>query len=116
MLQERRVHVPALAERDVTVTEVRMSPDLKAATAFVTPLGGGDVAGTLEDLGHAAPAIRHELARELNLRFTPRLSFQPDRSFDEAQKVDRILRSERVRRDTLDADAAVRDEDDDGQA
>ncbi len=99
LLLEGGTHIDLLAGRDITVTEVRVSPDLKAATAFVTPLGGGDMPGTLADLRQAAPALRHELARRLNLRFTPRLAFQPDRSFDEAQRVERILRSERVRRD-----------------
>lgn len=99
LLLEGGTHIDLLAGRDITVTEVRVSPDLKAATAFVTPLGGGDMPGTLADLRRAAPALRHELARRLNLRFTPRLAFQPDRSFDEAQRVERLLRSERVRRD-----------------
>ena len=100
LLQEGRTHVELLTHRDITVTEVRVSPDLKAATAFVTPLGGQDMPGTLADLRASAPALRHELARELNLRFTPRLSFQADRSFDEAAKIDTLLRSDRVRRDT----------------
>jgi ribosome-binding factor A len=99
LLLEGGTHIDLLADRDITVTEVRVSPDLKAATAFVTPLGGGDMAGALDDLRRAAPALRHELARQLNLRFTPRLSFQADRSFDEAQRIERLLRSERVRRD-----------------
>jgi ribosome-binding factor A len=116
MLLEGRTHVEALEHRDVTVTEVRVSPDLKQATVFVTPLGGQDVPGTLADLTAAAPMLRHELARELNLRFTPRLTFQADRSFDEAQRVERILRSDRVRRDTAAPDGDEEDETDDGPA
>ena len=113
LLQEGRTHVDALTHRDVTVTEVRVSPDLKSATVFVTPLGGQDVTGTLADLRTAAPLLRHELARDINLRFTPRLSFQADRSFDEAAKIDSLLRSDRVRRDTA---AGTPEEDDDGTA
>lgn len=113
LLQEGRTHVDTLTHRDVTVTEVRVSPDLKSATVFVTPLGGQDVTGTLADLRTAAPVLRHELARDINLRFTPRLSFQPDRSFDEAAKIDSLLRSDRVRRDTA---AGTPEEDDDGAA
>ncbi len=113
LLQEGRTHVDALTHRDVTVTEVRVSPDLKSATVFVTPLGGQDVTGTLADLRTAAPVLRHELARDINLRFTPRLSFQADRSFDEAAKIDSLLRSDRVRRDTA---AETPEEDDDGAA
>lgn len=117
LLQEGRTHVDALTHRDVTVTEVRVSPDLKSATVFVTPLGGQDVAGTLADLRTAAPVLRHELARDINLRFTPRLSFQADRSFDEAAKIDNLLRSDRVRRDTAAADDDDdQEEDDDGAA
>lgn len=119
LLQEGRTHVEVLTHRDITVTEVRVSPDLKAATAFVTPLGGQDMPGTLADLRTAAPALRHELARELNLRFTPRLSFQADRSFDEAAKIDTLLRSERVQRDTLPRgpeEPVKPQEDDDGAA
>ncbi len=89
---------PALAV-PITVTEVRMSPDLKHATAFVLPLGGGDAGALAKALTRAGPALSGPLGRALNLKYAPRLHFQPDESFDEAAKIDRILASPRVQRD-----------------
>ena len=99
ILMEEDLHQPELADLTITVTEVRMSPDLKNATVFVTPLGGKSMAEAVAGLRKATPFLRHALAIHLNLRFTPRLSFQPDRSFDEAERVDALLRRERVRHD-----------------
>ena len=90
---------PDLQEVTITVTEGRISPDLKNATAFVTPLGGGGMETTVAALNRAAAFLRHELGRELRLRVLPNLSFQPDRSFDEASRIDSVLQRERVRRD-----------------
>lgn len=89
---------PAL-HSPVTVTEVRCSPDLRNCTAFVTPLGGGDPEPVLKALRKVAPHLRHELARQVRLKYVPQLSFQPDESFDEAQHIDALLRSPEVRRD-----------------
>ena len=120
ILMEEDLHQPELAELTITVTEVRMSPDLKNATVFVTPLGGKSMAAAVEGLRKAMPFLRHALASDLNLRFTPRLSFQPDRSFDEAERVDALLRSERVRHDIESAPGDDISEDeatqDDGEA
>lgn len=96
------LHDPALAGRLLTVTEVRVSPDLKNATAFVTPLGGGTgeaMREILDGLDRAAPHLRHELGRAVRLKFTPKLRFQQDMSFDEAERIDAIIRSDAVRRD-----------------
>ena len=92
---------PALTERPVTVTEVRVSPDLKNATAFVMPLGCGAEAEQrlLEALGRAATHLRGLVAQQLNLKFAPRLSFRRDDSFDEADRIERLLRRPDVRRD-----------------
>lgn len=90
---------PALSDANVTVTQVEVSPDLQNATAFVVPLGGGqgdEIAGALN---RAAGYLRGQLGREIQLRHTPRLVFEPDRSFDRADEVERLLRSPRVRRD-----------------
>lgn len=97
---------PALTERPITVTEVRVSPDLKNATAFVVPLGGGkDTESRLvEALTRASSHLRSLVAQQMNLKFAPRLSFKRDESFDEADKIEAILRSPDVRRD-LDGDA-----------
>lgn len=90
---------PDLQGVTITVTEVRISPDLKNATAFVTPLGGAGMEPTVAALSRAAGFLRHELGRELRLRVLPNLSFQPDRSFDEASRIDSVLQRDRVRRD-----------------
>ena len=90
---------PDLQDETITVTEVRVSPDLKNATAFVTPLGGAGMDTAVAALNRAAAFLRRELGRELRMRTLPNLSFQPDRSFDEASRIDSVLQRERVRRD-----------------
>jgi ribosome-binding factor A len=70
---------------------VRVSPDLKQARAYVFPLGGGDVAPLLEELNAAAPRLQGPLARRVGLRFTPRLKFVIDDTFDEADKIGTLL-------------------------
>ncbi len=109
ILMEEDLHQPELADLTITVTEVRMSPDLKNATVFVTPLGGKSMAAAVEGLRKAMPFLRHTLASHLNLRFTPRLSFQADRSFDEAERIGALLRHERVRHDIESDDGVPED-------
>jgi ribosome-binding factor A len=89
-----------LTKHVVTIPEVRMSPDLKVATAFVMPLGGRDEAAVLEALDRNRKALRQEVAHRVNLKFAPDLRFRRDDSFDEAAKIDALLRSEKVRKDT----------------
>lgn len=96
------VHDPDLTGRIITITEVRMSPDLKAATAFFMPLGGAegeDMKAVEKALRRAAPFLQTAVARAMTGKSTPRLSFQPDRSFDEAARIGAALRSDRVRQD-----------------
>ena len=90
---------PELAGVTLTVTEVRISPDLRHATAFVTRLGRPDVAEKLPALRHAAPFLRRELAHALRLRYAPDLSFQADTSLDYAMHVDQLLHRPEVQRD-----------------
>jgi ribosome-binding factor A len=106
---------PDLQEVTITVTEVRISPDLKNATAFVTPLGGAGMETTVAALNRAAGFLRHELGRELRLRTLPNLSFQPDRSFDEASRIDSVLQRDRVRRDLARAEDEADDSGDDDE-
>jgi len=98
---------PALTERPITVTEVRVSPDLKNAVAFVVPLGGGKEAEVklLEALTRANSHLRSLVAQQMSLRHAPRITFKRDGSFEEADKIEAILRSPDVRRD-LDSTAA----------
>ena len=96
---------PALSDVNVTVTEVRLSPDMKNATAFVVPLGGGRLDRVVAALNHAAGFLRTRLGHEVQLRYLPRLSFEADRSFDEATRVEEILKRPSVRRDLTDGPA-----------
>ena len=84
----------------ITIPEVRMSPDLKLATAYVMPLGGKDEEAVLAALERHRKLLRQEVARPVNLKFAPDLRFRRDESFDEAARIDALLRSERVQRDT----------------
>ena len=104
---------PALTERPITVTEVRVSPDLKNAVAFVVPLGGGKEAETklLEALTRANSHLRSLVAQQMSLRHAPRITFKRDGSFEEADRIEAILRSPDVRRDLDSTAAAVPDED-----
>lgn len=111
ILQRGDFRDPDLLDLNVTVTEVRVSPDLRAATAFVTPLGGGKLGTALKALRRAAPFFRSLLAKSLKLRYAPTLSFEADVSFDYAGKIDAILHSPEVARDL----AARQDGDDENE-
>jgi ribosome-binding factor A len=107
ILERGHFHDPVLLDARVTVSEVRISPDLQNATAFVMPLGGHDEATVLESLNKAAPYFRGQVARAVELRRAPTIQFKRDESFDEASKIDRLLRSAPVARDlTRDGDDA----------
>lgn len=97
------VRDPDLSDVTITVTEVRISPDLRNATAFVVPLGGVEVERTIAALRRAAPYLRSRIARAVQLRLVPTLSFEADTSFDYAGRIDRILHAPEVERD-LDGD------------
>jgi len=90
---------PDLHGRSITITEVRVSPDLKHATAFCAPLGGENMAAATAALNRAQGFLRGRLARLVELRFSPTLRFIADDSYDEARRIDQLLASERVRRD-----------------
>ena len=101
VLDRAELHDPAVQDTPITVTEVRASPDLKNATAFVVPLGG-DAAVTdrvLEGLNRATPYLRRILAGKVRLRHIPRIKFLADRSFDEARHIEGLLREPAVARD-----------------
>jgi ribosome-binding factor A len=83
----------------ITIPEVRMSPDLRLATAYVMPLGGRDERAVLEALNRNRKALRTEVAHRVNLKFAPDLRFLRDETFDEAARIDALLRSEKVQRD-----------------
>ncbi len=96
---------PELAASHITVAEVRIGPDLKHATAFVSRLGAGDVEALLPALRRVTPFLRGQMAKSLRLRAVPLLTFQPDTAIEYASHVDQLLRAPAVSRD-LDAPAA----------
>src|SRR4051812_37603811 len=103
---------PELQNLNVTVTEVRISPDLRNATAFITPLGGGQVDETVAAMRRAAAFFRAQIARAIKLRYVPTLSFEADTSFEYADHINRLLQEPEVARD-LSGDDLDDDEDDD---
>lgn len=110
ILARGELHDPALADINWTVSEVRLSPDLRNATVFVSPLGGSaDPDGLLQALRHAAPFLRARLGEAVVLKYLPRLTFEIDRTFDEADRIEHLLRTDPVIRHDVDA---PRDEED----
>lgn len=90
---------PDLAGVSITVTEVRISPDLRNATAFVTPLGGREMDKVVKALNRASGYFRREIAREVKLRVVPEIEFTPDTSFDYSSRIEAILARPQVARD-----------------
>src|SRR5262245_20501534 len=99
MLARGEIHDDVLASHVVTVSEVRMTPDLRLATIYIMPLGGKDLAPVLEALERNRKYIRGEVARAVNLKFAPEIRFLADATFDEARRIDEILRSPKVAQD-----------------
>ena len=96
ILSRGDLHDPELDGVQITVTEVHVSPDLRNATAFVVPFGGGSSEGLVTALNRAAGYFRAQFGRELKLRYIPGIRFQPDRSFEHAQRIDQLLHDPRV--------------------
>ena len=99
ILQRGELRDPALQHVTVTVTEVRMSPDLRNASAYVMPLGGQHSAEVIAALTRSAGFLRGQIAREVPLRFTPSLAFALDTSFDHASRINELLHRPEVERD-----------------
>jgi ribosome-binding factor A len=90
---------PDLDGVSVTVGEVRVSPDLRHATAFVLPLGGVNAEGVVRALNRNRAALRRAVTRDLTLKHSPEIGFEIDSTFDEAERTRLLLESEAVRRD-----------------
>ena len=90
---------PVLDGHVITVPVVRMSPDLKLATAYVMPLGGRDMVPVIEALDRHRKALRTEVAHRINMKFAPDLRFKADQSFDYGAKIDAILDTPKVKQD-----------------
>lgn len=93
------VHDETLASHTVSVTEVRMSPDLRHATAFVKPLLGADEGAVLKALRQNTAYLQGEVARRVNTKYAAKLKFLADESFDEGDRIDALLRDPKVARD-----------------
>ena len=105
------VHDPDLNRHSITVGEVRTSPDLKVATAYVLPLGGQGADEALAALRRNAGELRHYVAKEMTLKYAPQLRFVLDETFDRMDDTRRLFEDERVRRDVAQGedDAAAED-------
>ncbi len=99
LLARGEISDPVLEKHVVTVSRVKMSPDLKLATIYVMPLGGTDEPDVLAALDHHRKFLRGELAHRVNLKFAPEVRFRIDDTFDNASRIDALLNTDRVRRD-----------------
>jgi len=108
LLRPGELRDPALRDTSITVTEVRMSPDLRNATAFVMPLAGANVADVMAGLGRSAGFLKSQAGRTLGLRRIPNIVFALDEAFDRAARINALLSSPEVERD-LDRTPVERD-------
>jgi ribosome-binding factor A len=104
LLARGEVHDPVLEGHLITVPEVRMTADLRLATIYVMPLGGRDVKEVIEALERNKRYLRGEIAHRVNLKFAPEIRFRVDERFDEAERIEKLLRTPAVQRD-LNGDA-----------
>jgi ribosome-binding factor A len=99
MLARGDVHDPTIESHMITVPEVRMTADLRLATIYVMPLGGRDVTEVISALDRNKKYLRGEIARRVNLKFAPEIRFRADERFDEAERIEKLLRTPQVQRD-----------------
>lgn len=99
LLARGEVHDDVVSAANISVTEVRMTPDLRNATAYVKPLLGAEEDKVVKALRQNTAFLQREVAKRLGLKFAPKLKFRPDESFDEADRIERLLSDPRVARD-----------------
>lgn len=102
LLTRQEVHDEVLTAHSVSVTEVRMSPDLRHASVYVKPLLGSDESEVIKALRTNTAFFQREVAQRLKLKYAAKIKFLPDESFDEAGRIDALLADPRVRRDIED--------------
>ena len=102
MLSRGDVHDPVIEAHMITVPEVRMSPDLRLATIYIMPLAGRDEKDVLAALDRNKRYVRGEIAHRVNLKFAPEIRFRIDERFDEAERIEKLLRTPAVQRDLKD--------------
>ena len=113
ILRDDAVRDPRLSGADITVSEVRMAPDLKRATVYVMPLAGANAGEIIAALARSAPFLRSRLGRAVPLRYTPNLTFSLDASFEAAERIAAVLRRPEVARD-LQSEIPAKTDDDAG--
>ena len=101
LLSRGAVNDPVLEGHVISVPDVKMSPDLKLATAFVMPLGGRDVKPVMEALERNRKMLRAEVAHRISMKFAPDIRFKVDQSFDYGAQIDAILESPKVKQDLV---------------
>jgi ribosome-binding factor A len=99
MLSRGAVHDEVIESHMITIPEVRMTADLQLATIYVMPLGGRDAQAVLSAFNRNRRFLRGEIARRINLKFAPEIRFRIDDRFEEAERIEKLLRTPRVRRD-----------------
>ena len=99
MLARCDVHDAVIEGHMITVPEVRVSADLRLATIYIMPLGGHDEKEVLDALERNSRYVRGEIARRVNLKFAPEIRFRIDERFDEAERIEKLLRTPAVQRD-----------------
>jgi ribosome-binding factor A len=104
MLARGDIHDPVVEAHMITVPEVRMSPDLRLATIYIMPLGGRDEKEVLDAFDRNKRYVRGVIARRVNLKFAPDIRFRIDERFDEAERIEKLLRTPVVQRDLSNKD------------
>jgi ribosome-binding factor A len=99
MLSRGEIHDPVIEGHLITVPEVRMSPDLRLATIYIMPLGGRDADEVIAAFDRNKRYVRGEIGRRVNLKFAPEIRFRVDERFEEAERIEKLLRTPAVRRD-----------------
>ena len=99
LLARGTVHDEVIAAHPITVSEVRVSPDIRHATVFIQPLGGIDQQPVLDALKHHAKYLKGEVGHRLSTKYTPELTFRLDESFNQAKHIDDLLKDPRVAQD-----------------
>jgi ribosome-binding factor A len=92
LLIRNEAKIPTINSKLITVTEVRMTPDLKTARVYVIPLGGGDIKEAVKILTEYSHLVRRALSKRLDIKFLPKLTFVGDNSFEYAEKIEKIIK------------------------
>ena len=92
LLIRNEAKIPTINSKSITVTEVRMTPDLKTARVYVIPLGGGDIKEAVKILTEYSHLVRRALSKRLDIKFLPKLTFVGDNSFEYAENIEKIIK------------------------